>query len=130
MRNSAIQIYVDKSKLTEQQINYLESNKDIDFEYNAANKKDTIWIHDDGNFPFSHEILQELIQMLSALLGVSNPRTGLDHLDLFIESSEIDEYGIEIFLESGTVKYKNIRASELSTIDLSKVMLKRELYQL
>lgn len=124
MRNTAIQIYVDKSKLTSTQISYLESNKDIDFEYNAANGKDTIWIHDDGNFEFSHEILQELMKMLVALLGVYNPRTKLDHLDLFIEADEIDEFGVEI----EGVKYKNIRASELTSVDLSKVKLKRELY--
>ena len=124
MRNTAIQIYVDKSKLTKQQIQYLEDHHDIDFEFNAQNKKDTVWIHDDGNFEFSHEILTELMNMLVALLGVYNPRTKQDHLDLFIKVNEIDEFGVEI----EGVKYKNIRASELISVDLSKVKLKRELY--
>jgi len=57
-----------------------------------------------------------------ALKGVYNNRTKQDHLDLFIKSDKIDEFGIET--EEG-VKYKNIRASELSEIDLSKIIQKR-----
>ena len=121
---NGIEIYIDKSKLTDEQFEGIKSKYDVEWYANKAEV--TLWIHDNGYKPFE----RELFQYLSALKGVYNNRTKQDHLDLFIESSEIDEYGIEIFLESGTVKYKNIRASELSTIDLSKVMLKRELYQL
>ena len=117
---NAIEIYVNIDLLTEQTITYLKEN--FDFELNAKNGKYTLWIHDDGNFPFE----RELFQYLPALIGVYNNRTKQDHLDLFIEASAIDEFGIET-IEG--VKFKNIRASELQYIDLSKILLKRELYE-
>ena len=122
---NGIEIYIDKSKLTDEQFEGIKSKYDVEW---YANKTEvTLWIHDDGYKPFE----RELFQYLSALKGVYNNRTKQDHLDLFIEANEIDEFGEEVTQEDGTVKkYKNIRASELSTTDLSKVMLKRELYQL
>lgn len=124
---NALQIYVNKDKLTEDQFNYLRNNKDIDFEFDVNKKEWTIWIHDDGHFQMTHEIMNYLITLLIALKGVYNPVTKQDHLDLFIEADEIDDFGIQTI--NGT-KYKNVRASELGTIDLSQVKLKRDLYQL
>lgn len=122
---NGIEIYIDKSKLTDEQFESIKSRYDV--ELYAAKNEFTLWIHDDGYKPFE----RELFQYMFALKGVYNNRTKQDHLDLFIESDTIDEFGEEITQEDGTIKYyKNIRASELSTTDLSKVMLKRELYQL
>ena len=124
---NAIEIYVNIDLLNEQTINYLRDTKNIDFEYNQAKDKWTVWIHDDGNFQITHETLNYLLTLMFALLGVFNNRTKQDHLDLFIEIDKIDEFGVEIPTESGVIKYKNIRASELQTVDLSKIKLKREL---
>lgn len=119
---NGIEIYIDKSKLTNEQLAYLQVNYDV--ELYAAKNKFTLWIHEDGYKPFN----RELFSYLPALKGIFNNRTKQDHLDLFIEASEIDEFGTEVFQEDGTVKkYKNVRAIELTTTDLSKVFLKREL---
>ena len=91
-------------------------------------QEDTIHVHDDGNFQMTHEILQKLIPMLPALKGVKNKRTGLDHLDIFVQAEEIDQYGVEVPTESGVIYYQNIRASELMSVDFTQVKLKRELY--
>lgn len=120
---NSIELHVNKSKLTKEQLSYLESNENIDFEYNSKTKEYTLWIHNDGNFQMTHEILENLIPMLGALKGCVNNETGTDHLNLFIEAVEIDEFGIEV----NNKKYKNIKASELETVDLSKILLKREL---
>lgn len=53
---------------------------------------------------------------------VYNRRTKTDHLDLFIESPELDEYSLG--------NYKNIRWSEIMTIDLSQVKLKKEVEEI
>ena len=117
---NGIELYIDKSKLTTAQFDYIESKYDV--ELYVEKNEFTLWLHpyEDNYKPFDIE----LFQYMSALKGVYNNRTKQDHLDLFIEADEIDEFGIEI----EGVKYKNIRASELTSVDLSKVKLKRELY--
>ena len=118
---NGIEIYIDKTKLSESEFEYIKSKYDV--ELYAAKNEFTLWIHDDNYKPFE----RELFQYMFALKGVYNNRTKQDHLDLFIEANEIDEFGIQTI--NGT-KYKNVRASELGTIDLSQVKLKRDLYQL
>jgi len=117
---NGIELYINKSKLTEDQYDYIESKYDV--ELYAEKNEFTLWLHpyEDNYKPFDIE----LFQFLTALKGVYNNRTKQDHLDLFIEVDEIDEFGVEI----EGIKYKNIRASELTSVDLSKVKLKRELY--
>ena len=117
---NGIELYIDKSKLTEAQYDYIESKYDV--ELYAEKNEFTLWLHpyEDNYKPFD----RELFQYMPALKGVYNNRTKQDHLDLFIEVDEIDEFGVEI----EGIKYKNIRASELTSVDLSKVKLKRELY--
>ncbi|HAN19618.1 MAG: hypothetical protein A2X13_14740 [Bacteroidetes bacterium GWC2_33_15] len=118
---NGIEIYIDKSKLTDEQFAYLQENYDV--ELYAAKNEFTLWIHDDGYKPFQ----TELFQYLGAAKGCFNNRTKQDHLDLFIEAIEIDEFGIEI----NGVKYKNLTFTEiLKGVDLSKVIFKRELYNL
>lgn len=119
---NGIEIYIDKSKLNDEQFAYIQQNYDVEFY--AEKDEFTLWIHEDGFKPFN----RELFQYMFALKGVFNNRTKQDHLDLFIESDQIDEFGTEIPTDKGVIKYKNIRASELGIIDLSKVKLKRELY--
>ena len=115
---NGIEIYIDKSKLTDEQFTYLCEVYDI--EYYAEKNEFTLWIHDDVYKPFN----RELFQYMSALKGVYNNRTKQDHLDLFIVSDYIDEFGLEI----NGVKYKNIRAIELNSIDFNNVLLKKEIY--
>lgn len=114
---NGIEIYIDRIKLTDEQFSYLQDNYDVEF-YTEKNEF-TLWVHDDGYKPFQ----KELFQYLYVAKGVYNNRTNTDHLDLYIISDEIDEYGVEY----DGIKYKNIRMGELATIDLSKVILKRDL---
>lgn len=119
---NGIEIYINKSKMTKDQYDYIKENHDV--ELYAAKNEFTLWIHpyEDNYKPFN----RELFQYMFALKGVYNNRTKQDHLDLYIVSDSIDGFGIEV----EGIKYKNIRASELMTVDLSKVKLKRELFNL
>lgn len=117
---NGIEIYIDKRKLTDEQFFYLQDNYDVEFY--AEKKEFTLWIHDDGYKPFE----RELFPYLYALKGVYNNRTKQDHLDIFVESESVDEFGVEI----NGVKYKNIKASELESVDIRNLILKRELYSI
>jgi hypothetical protein len=68
---------------------------------------------------------------MHALIDVYNRATGTRHLNLFVEVNnkvDIDEYGKEIILEDGTVKYfKNLVPEDLFSINLNDIILKREL---
>ena len=81
-----------------------------------------LWIHPTPEYyPFD----RELMQYLTAVKEVYNRRTKSDHLDLYIEALEIDEFGIEV----NEKKYKNITWNEIITgkVDMKKVILKKEL---
>lgn len=113
-RNTAIEIHIDITGIPQSILDK------YDIEYYAAKKTYALWLHPGGKYkPFD----RELFNYLSGIKKVINRRTKTDHLDLFIEAAEIDEFGIEI----NEIKYKNIRASELQNVDLTKVKLKREL---
>lgn len=122
MRNTGIEIRVNIDKLTKTEKEYLVKN--YDFELNAQNNLWTLWIHDDGNFPFN----RELFNYMHTLHSVFNRRTKTTHLDLFIEYGEKTEFGQEIYQEDGTIKYyRNLTIEEVFSEDLSKVLLKKEL---
>ena len=114
---NSIELYVDRTKITDEQFNYIHNKYDVEF-FSEKNVL-TLWIHDDGYKPFE----KELFLYLNALKGVYNNKTKKDHLDLFVLSDSIDEYGIE----HNGVKYKNIKMSELQNINLNSVLLKKEL---
>ena len=117
---NGIELYINKTKLTDEQFNYIADKYDV--EYYAERQEFTLWIHADGYKPFE----RELFQYLFALKGVYNNKTKQDHLNLFIQSDAIDEFGVEI----DGVKYKNIKASELGNYDLGNVLTERELNNL
>jgi hypothetical protein len=125
MRATGIEIKVNNDKLTQSEQDYLKEN--FDYQYNSDTGFWTLWIHDNGYKPFT----RELFQYLHALHSVYNRKTGTTHLDLFLEVGkkvDIDEYGKEITLEDGTVKYfKNLVPEDLFSVDLESVILKREL---
>jgi hypothetical protein len=127
MRNTGIEIRVNKDALTETEHQALLDDKEVDYQYNAQTGFWTLWIHNDGNFPFK----RELFQYMHALIDVYNRATGTRHLNLFVEVNnkvDIDEYGKEIILEDGTVKYfKNLVPEDLFSINLNDIILKREL---
>jgi hypothetical protein len=127
MRNKGIEIRVNNDKLTKAEQDYLKDN--FDYGLNAHTEFWTLWIHDDGNFPFK----RELFQYMHALNSVYNRKTGTNHLDLYIETTKdsIDKYGREITLEDGTVRYfKNLQPEDLFSIELSNVILKKELNEM
>jgi hypothetical protein len=90
-----------------------------DIQFSSKENCYILWIHPDGYKSFDRKLLPYMQYVKSAY----NRRTKSDHLDLFIESKEIDEYGIII----GEIKYKNIRWSEIMNVDLSKILLKKEI---
>ena len=127
MRNFAIELRIDTSKISEATLNDLKTRFDI--EYYARINEMVLWVHEDGYKPFT----RELFQYMPVLKSVHNRRTGGQELDLFIETTEeagefdkviIDEQDIE------TV-YKNLTPIELVQIAqenrLSAVKLKKEL---
>lgn len=127
MRNPGIEIRVNHDKLTKAEQDYLKDN--FDYQYNAHTGFWTLWIHDDGNFPFK----RELFQYLHALNSVYNRKTGTTHLDLYIETTKdnIDKYGRKIALEDGTTRYfKNLVPEDLFSIELTNVILKKEMNEI
>jgi len=115
MRNSAIEIEID--------INLIPENiqKELDIEYWKQKEQWTLWIHRDGFKPF----LKEYFQHMNAVISVYNRLTITDHLNIYIEVDEIDEYGID----TGEIKYKQLTWTELKTgqINLNNVLLRKEL---
>ena len=129
MRHNAIEIRVNRDALTEAEHKALLDDKDVDYQYNAHTGFWTLWIHDDGNFPFK----RELFQYMHALIDAYNRATGTRHLNIYIETTKdnIDEYGREITLEDGTTRYfKNLVPEDLFSIDLENVILKKELNEI
>jgi hypothetical protein len=127
MRNTAIEIRVNHDKLTKTEQDYLKAN--FDYQYNANTGFWTLWIHDDGNFPFK----RELFQYMHALIDSYNRETGTRHLNIYIETTKdnIDEYGREITLEGGNKRYfKNLVPEDLFSVDLENVILKKELNEI
>jgi hypothetical protein len=115
MRNTGIEIEININQIPPEII----SSGIFDVEYSSKNGYNVLWIHDDGYKPF----LSGYFQYLGAALSAYNRKTGTDHLDLFIETSEdIDEHGIEV----DGVNNKNIRFSELGGINLQEVKFKRD----
>jgi hypothetical protein len=115
-RKSAIEIHIDTTDIPQAILDK------YDIEYYKEKETDTLWIHENGYKPFE----RELFNYMSGVKSVLNRRTNSDHLDLYIEAIEIDEFGID----TGTKKFKNIRWSEIiaGQIDMSKVILKKEVY--
>ena len=95
--------------------------KKYDIAFSSKEQTNILWIHPYGDIMFD----RELMGYMQYVSSVYNRRTKTDHLDLYIEASEIDEYGTEV----NEKKYKNIRWSEIITgkIDLTKVLLKKEI---
>lgn len=115
MRSDGIEIKIKLNQIPQEVID----SGVLDIEYSSKKGYDILWIHDDGFKPF----LEEYFQYLSAAEEAYNRVTKTDHLNIFIEDTTIDEYGIEI----DNIKYKNIKFSELGSIDLTKVKFKRDL---
>ena len=116
MRSVGIEIEIDTSLIPQGILN----SGILDIEFSSKENCNICWIHSDGYKPF----LQEHFQYLGAAISVYNRVTGTDHLNLYVETSEdIDEYGENI---SG-VKHKNIRFSELGSVNLPDVKFKRDL---
>ena len=127
MRHNGIEIRVNHEALTKAEQDYLKDN--FDYQFNAHTGFWTLWIHDDGNFPFK----RELFQYMHALIDAYNRATGTRHLNIYIETTNdnIDEYGREITLEDGTTRYfKNLVPEDLFSIELKDVILKKELNEI
>ena len=96
MRNTGIEIEVDINLIPE------EIQELLDIEYSSKKGYDVLWIHDDGYKSFT----TDLFQYMSAAKSVYNRSTKTDHLNLFIETTDIlDENDKEV----DGIKYKNIR---------------------
>jgi len=122
-RKKGIELRIDTSQITEITLNDLMSRFDI--EYYARINEMVLWVHEDGYKPFT----RELFQYMPALKSVHNRRTGGEHLDLFIETvKEAGEFDIVRQDEEGNeTVYKNLTPVELMGVDLSNVLLKREI---
>src|SRR6056297_1762702 len=122
-RKKGIELRIDTSKISEETLNDLMSRFDI--EYYARIQEMVLWVHEDGYKPFT----RELFQYMPALKSVNNKRTGGEHLDLFIETvKEAGEFDIVRQDEEGNeTVYKNLTPVELMGVDLSNVVLKREI---
>lgn len=119
-RSNSIQINIDTSGIP----NYIIQKYDIQF---SSKENDFIlWIHDLQ--PFNKELLQYLTNVKS----VYNRTTKTDHLNLYIESDTIDEFGIEIYTSNGIRKFHNIRWSEIGTINFEtdSVYTQKEVFNL
>ena len=123
-RKKGIELRIDTSKITEATLNDLMERFDIEY-YDRINEM-VLWVHPGGVYkPFT----RELFQYMPALKSVHNRRTGGEHLDLFIETvKEAGEFDIVRQDEEGNeAVYKNLTPVELMGVDLSNVLLKREI---
>lgn len=97
-----------------------------DIEFSSKENSEILWIHSNGFKPFARELFNylgtvtEVINRVALFEGKNN----IDYLNLYIEG-EVGEMGEVV----NGVTYKNIRWSELPTIDLGNVKLRKELAQ-
>ena len=116
MRSKGIRIELDIEIVPQEIID----SEELDIEFSHHLGMFILWIHSDGYKP----IQPEHMQYLAAAKSVHNLITKTDHLNLYIETTDdIGDYGIE----TESKKYKNIRFSELDTINLNNVIFKREI---
>ena len=117
-RNTAIELHIDDYKLSQTELDTL--TKYYDIEYSSKEQSYILWVHLNSDYkPFS----KDLFQHMNALKKAYNRYTKTDHLNLYIESDSIDEYGKKIDL----IKYKNIKSTELFFEDFDKIKTKKEL---
>ena len=122
MRNNAIAIYFDKEQVSDSTLEYLKL-LGYDIEYDGGLNEHVFYSHNlDRKFK---RMERDLFSLLPAVYRVENRVTGTDHLDLFIEVSEVNEG--EIIIDKDDKKYKNIRFSEIQNYDISKTILRSEL---
>jgi len=95
-----------------------------DIEYSSKEDSKMLWVHSDG----FKAINKEVYAYLANVTKVYNRATGTDHLNIYIESDTIDEYGIV----HNDKKYKNITWAEVSTgtININDTLLRREVLNL
>jgi hypothetical protein len=116
MRSGGIEIKINLNQIPQEIID----SGVLDIEYSSKKGYDILWIHDDGFKPF----LEEHFQHLAAAEEAYNRKTKTDHLNIYLETEdELGEYDEQI----DDIKYKNIKFSELETVDLAKVKFKRNL---
>lgn len=122
MRSNAIAIYFDKEQVSDSTIESLKM-VGYDIEFDSSLNEYVFYSHNlDGKFK---RMERDLFSLLPAVYRVQNRATGTDHLDLFIEVSEVNEG--EIIIDKEDKHYKNIRFSEIQNYDISKTILRSEL---
>jgi len=117
-RDKGIEIYFTSGMIPE----IIKQTYDI--EYSSKENSEMLWVHSDG----FKAINKEIYAYLANVTKVYNRHTQTDHLNLFVLSDEIDQYG----LTHNGIKYKNITWAEISTgaINISDTLLRREVLNL
>jgi hypothetical protein len=114
MRSNSVEIKVNNALVP------AELFDTLDIEYSSKEGYYILWFHPDDYKPLDKT---SFTQVASAIQSAYNRVTQTNHLDIYIEDTVIDQYGLNV---NGT-KYKNICCTELGSINLNDIVFARGL---
>ena len=118
-RSKALILIFDYSALVADGNLKVLQDSGLDYQFDANRQRWAIYIRDESK-PST-----DLLAFFHYVIGAENLRTGEDYLDMFIKVDEIPEDSKYIENENGI--YKNIRFSEMGTVDPSLILFEKEI---
>jgi len=118
-RSKALILIFDYEKIVEDGLLATLQDSGLDYEFDANRQRWAIYIRDNSKPTYN------LLGFLNYVIGAENKTTGEDYLDMFIKVDEIPENNLYVENESGI--YKNIKFSEMDTINIEDVIFEIDL---
>jgi len=118
-RSKALILIFDYSGLVSDGNLKVLQDSGLDYQFDGNRQRWAIYIRDNS------KPNRNLLGFFHYVTGAENLRTGEDYLDMFIKVDEIPEGSKYIENENGI--FRNIRFSEMGTIDPIKILFEKEI---